>query len=196
MLDRPHIPMEVATGKSRKRVDAAKHRKQKQKSVADDAQVSPDDELARGPPRTATRSDDPFGSAEASGPRRKKTPSAAVGIFFAFAPKDASLAVDDSGSDTESTCVGSDRDIIDLSHTSDSEWQCVRDVENKMEIEFEEFHAPPPHQPRGTITQSVNTMNVLIGARPSRTSRIGVRSSKLISPSRGRRPWKRILPTC
>ena len=162
VLDRPHIPMEVATGKSRKRVDAAKRRKRKQKSAATDALVEPEGsapasvlpghsggEPVGGPPPAATRSDDPLGSAEARRPRRKKILSAAVGIFSAFASKDAGYASDGSGSDVESTCIGSDHDIIDLSDTSDSEWQCVRDVENKMEIEFEEFQPPPPQQRKG-----------------------------------------------
>ena len=82
-----------------------------------------------------------------------------VGIFAALSrdvpkAKCGDQSLNDTDTDGESTCVGSDRDVIDLTDTSDSEWQSVRDFENKMEIEYEEYQPPPPQKPKGFFQQT------------------------------------------
>lgn len=62
---------------------------------------------------------------------------------------DGSHAANDNISDGESTGVGSDLDVIDLIDASERELQNVPELENKMEIEFEEPQPPPPQKPKG-----------------------------------------------
>ena len=106
-----------------------------------------------------TSSDDPLGSSYAGAKGRKKPVSKSLGIFAALShPSSKLLGVDqefeDGVSDADSTCVGSDRDVVDLTDASEGEWQSVHDVINTMEIEYEEYQPPPPQLPKGYSQRS------------------------------------------
>ena len=155
------LPMSVATGKARHKADAAKRRKQKQKSEQASSLPAPgggslpvavkaSSSTVAPTPGAASSSDDALGSAHSGGvasapvpggdsvavPRRKKTSSPQVGIFAALSRDDSTCkrgghAFNDTDSDIESTCVGSDRDVLDLTDASDNDWQSLQDFENE-----------------------------------------------------------------
>ena len=153
--------MSVATGKARYKADAAKRRKQRRKSEPATSLPAPgggslpvagktSSSTVVPTPGASASSDDAFGSAHSGGvasapvpggdsvavPRRKKTYSPQVGIFAALSRDDSKCkrgghTFNDTDSDIESTCVGSDRDVVDLSDASDKEWQSLQDFEKQ-----------------------------------------------------------------
>ena len=171
-VDRSDAKPEVPKGRARHKADAKKSRKLKELEVpvveqtlansgsTGDASASSSD--PRGSVH-ATRPDDV--PADGGGKRRKKRSSKSLGIFAAISHPSlkamngahnpnksfglAATADSELESDVDSTCVGSDRDVIDLTDVSEGEWQRVQEVENNMDIEFAEFQPPPPQLPQG-----------------------------------------------
>lgn len=87
------------------------------------------------PPRDeGAASGDPLDSSHSRGRSGDKRASKSVGIFAALPHPSLKLQDETNESDAESTSVGSDRDVIDLTDTSEGEWTNVQEVERTMEI--------------------------------------------------------------